>query len=91
MDDLVAERGGHDECSAVDDRANRRRNEISVGSTVSGPQLKNLTDASANAVLMTLNARLCVVDGTEPVCFFFARLEGGFIGVEGSLVCEAVG
>src|ERR1041384_591598 len=51
------------DAARINERAAGRVDERSSGSTVTGPHLHNLADTAANAVLMTLDARLCVING----------------------------
>src|SRR3954470_22875084 len=50
---------------------------------MSGSQLVDLADGAGHRILMTLAARLCVVDRSEPILYLFNCTEDKFVVLKG--------
>src|SRR5437667_345225 len=77
--------------AVVDERTAGRLDEGAVGGHVPGPQLGDLTDCACDRVLVALDARLCVVNGSDTVRYFLALLERRLCLVELDLTDKPVG
>jgi hypothetical protein len=58
---------------------------------VSGSNFGHLTVATRHRITVTLTARLCVVDGSQPIADLFLLVEGVSVGFKRGLIDESIG